>query len=86
MSQLFPINLNSLSQPNHIERYESMKNASPDVKNTSSMFRPIISKILSKRVLSSMNDDSSSISDPNSNHLLNNGEQQDYSSIHRSLS
>jgi hypothetical protein len=48
ISQLFPINFSSSTQSINIEQKESI--------NNSTSFRPIISKVLSKNMVSSMTD------------------------------
>jgi len=63
MSQLFPISFLSSTQSIYIERKESTENFS----NGPISFRPIISKVLSKNILSSMNNNISQMLYSNTN-------------------
>ncbi|CAF0893475.1 unnamed protein product [Adineta steineri] len=78
ISQLFPINFNLLTQSTYIDQKESLDNNNN--KTNSNTFRPILSKILSKNILSSTNDTISQL--VYSNPL----DQHDISSTYRSIS
>ena len=79
MSQLFPISFNSSTHSTHIDKKDSVDNSSNINKNGPISFRPIVSKVLSKNVLSSTNDNIPQM-------LYSNDDQQDYSSTQRPLS
>ncbi|CAF3354648.1 unnamed protein product [Rotaria socialis] len=84
MSQLFPISFNSITQSIHIEKQELTNNNLANVTNSPIAFRPIISKVLSRSVLSATNDSISQLA--HSNPLLLNDDQRDYSATYQSLS
>ncbi|UJR22456.1 hypothetical protein I4U23_025514 [Adineta vaga] len=86
ISQLFPIHFNSLTQSTYIEQRESTNDMITNVKNSPIAFRPIIPKVLSRSLLSSTNDHISQMVHSNTNHLLVNGDQKDFSSTYRSIS
>ncbi|CAF1029135.1 unnamed protein product [Rotaria sordida] len=86
MSQLFSISFNSSTQSIYIKQKESMNSSLTNIKNSTITFRPIISKVLSKNVLSSTNENIPQLLYLNANNATHNGDQHDYSSTFRSLS
>ncbi|CAF2105312.1 unnamed protein product [Rotaria magnacalcarata] len=84
MTQLFPISFNSITQSIHIEKQELTNNNLANIKNSPIAFRPIISKVLSRNVLSATNDSISQLL--HSSPLLLNDDQRDYSATYQSLS
>ncbi|CAF3534118.1 unnamed protein product, partial [Rotaria sp. Silwood2] len=65
---------------------ESTNNSLSNVINSTITFRPIISKVLSRSILSSTNDNIPQLLYSNTNNSIHNGDQHDYSSKFRSLS
>ncbi|CAF4722812.1 unnamed protein product, partial [Rotaria magnacalcarata] len=75
---------NSITQSIHIEKQELTNNNLANIKNSPIAFRPIISKVLSRSVLSATNDSISQLL--HSSPLLLNNDQRDYSATYQSLS
>jgi hypothetical protein len=80
MSQLYPINFISSTQSIYIEQIVSI-----DIKSPTIAFHPIIPKVLTKNVLSSTIDNLQQLSHSNTNYILTNTDQQDYSTIYNHL-
>jgi hypothetical protein len=85
MSQLYPINFNLSTQSIYIEQLVSAENAAINAKNLTIVFRPIIPKVLTRNVLSSTVDNIQHLSHSNTNHILTNSDQQDYSTVSNNL-
>jgi len=93
MSQLYSINLIPSTQSIYIEQIVSIDNVTTNLKSPTIAFRRIIPKVLTKNVLSSTMDNLQQLSHSNTNFILSNNDQQDYStgynhltSTYRSLS
>ncbi len=80
MSQLYPINFISSTQSIYIEQIASI-----DIKSPTIAFRPIIPKVLTKNILSSTTDNLQQLSHSNTNHILTNSDQPDYSTVYNHL-
>jgi len=80
MSQLYPINFISSTQSIYIEQITSI-----DIKSPTIAFRPIIPKVLTKNILSSTIDNLQQLSHSNTNYILTNSDQQDYSAVYNHL-
>lgn len=82
MSQLYPISYTSSTQSIYIEQNSQTDN-SPTTNTIA--FRPIIPKVLTKNVLSSTVDNIQQLTHSNTNYILTNSDQQDYSTISNHL-
>lgn len=85
MSQLYPINYISSTQSTYIEQINSTDNSTTNIKIPTISFRPIIPKVLTKNVLSSTTDNIQQLSHSNTNYILSNSDQHDYSPISNHL-
>jgi hypothetical protein len=85
MSQLYPINYTSTTQSIYIEQITPIDNSTTNIKTPTIAFRPIIPKVLTRNVLSSTTDNIQQLSNSNTNHILSNNDQQDYSNVYNHL-
>ncbi|CAF0765748.1 unnamed protein product [Adineta ricciae] len=83
VSQLYPISFIPSTHSIYIE--QQIPSDSSTIKTPTIVFRPIIPKVLTKNVLSATNENLQQLSHSNTNQILSNGEQQDYSTVYNHL-